>query len=116
MLAGFDHRIAELSGVGAERLEDADALAALIVSAASASGISPGGLPLVRRGPQGSCIALVCLDGHLVMHAAPARGGCLVDIVVRSPGSAARGLEVIARRLGANPASVAPPRQPPELG
>ncbi|HJP57536.1 MAG TPA: S-adenosylmethionine decarboxylase [Gemmatimonadales bacterium] len=116
MPAGFDHCLAELSGVAAERLDDVDALAALIVSAASASGISPGGLPLVRRGPQGSSVALVCLDGHLVMHAAPARGGCLVDIVVRSPGSAARGLDVIARRLGVQRGSAAALGQPPELG
>ena len=97
----FDHRFAELEGVDAARLGDADGLAAVIVAAASASGISAPALPVIQRGPQGHAVGLVCLDGHLVLHANPARGDCIVDIAVRIPASAERGLEVIVRRLGA---------------
>ena len=115
MVAAFDQQIAGIEGIDPARLDDAERLAAVIVAAASASGISPGTLPLIQRGPQGHTIGLVCLDGHLVVHSNPARGECLVDIVVRLPGSAARGLEVIARRLGvAGSAGFA--GQPPEFG
>ena len=100
MPAAFDHRIAEIEGVDPARLEDADALVAVVVAAASASGISAGSLPVVHRGPQGHAIGLVCLDGHLVLHTNPSRGDCLVDIVVRAPASAERGLQVILRRAG----------------
>ncbi len=114
MLSVFDHQIAGIEGIDPERLEDADRLAAVIVAAASASGISPGSLPMIQRGPQGHTVGLVCLDGHLLVHSNPTRGECLVDIVVRLPGSAARGLEVIARRLGV--ASVVLPGEPTEFG
>ena len=96
----FDHRFAEIDGVDAARLSDPDGLVAVIVAAASASGISALSLPVIQRGPQGHAIGLVCLDGHLVIHANPSRGDCIVDIAVRVPASAERGLEVIVRRLG----------------
>jgi S-adenosylmethionine/arginine decarboxylase-like enzyme len=97
----FDHRFAEIEGVEAARLSDPDGLAALVVAAASASGISAPRLPVIQLGPQGHAVGLVCLDGHLVLHANPSRGDCTVDIAVRIPASADRGLEVILRRLGA---------------
>jgi S-adenosylmethionine/arginine decarboxylase-like enzyme len=97
----FDHRFAEIEGVDPARLNDADGLAAVIVAAASASGISAPSLPVIQRGPRGHAVGLVCLDGHLVLHATPSRGGCVVDIAVRAPASAERGLDVIVRRLGA---------------
>jgi hypothetical protein len=56
-------------------------------------------------------VGLVCLDGHLVLHANPSRGDCIVDIAVRVPASADRGLEVILRRLGA----VLTPAHPPSI-
>ena len=115
MISVFDQQIAGIEGIEPARLDDAERLAATIVAAASASGISPGILPLIQRGPQGHTIGLVCLDGHLVVHSNPSRGECLVDIVVRLPGSAARGLEVIARRLGVGSSSGFA-GQPSELG
>jgi len=116
MTNAFDHEIAGIEGVDPARLEDAEGLAAVIVAAASASGISPGSLPVIQRGPQGHTVGLVCLDGHLVVHSNPARGECLVDVVVRRPGRAGRGVEVIARRLGAGSRSAALPGEPPQFG
>ena len=110
MSRAFDHRFAEIVGVDSARLNDADRLVAVVVAAASASGISAPSLPVIQRGPQGHAIGLVCLDGHLVIHANPARGDCIVDIAVRIPASAERGLEVIVRRLGA--AGLTPSRPP----
>jgi S-adenosylmethionine/arginine decarboxylase-like enzyme len=116
MPSAFDHRIAEIAGIPPGRLDDPDGLAAVLVAAASASGISPGSLPVIQRGPQGHTVGLVCLDGHLVLHANPGRGDCLVDIVVRTPGSAGRGLEVIARRLGVDGFSAAATGEPSHFG
>jgi S-adenosylmethionine/arginine decarboxylase-like enzyme len=102
--AAFDHCLTELDQIPAARLTDADALASLVVAAAGAIGISAGTPPVIQEGPLGLAVALLCLDGHIVLHTSPKSGGCLVDIVVRVPGSAARGLGVIARRLS-SPAS-----------
>jgi S-adenosylmethionine/arginine decarboxylase-like enzyme len=115
MVSTFDQQTAGIEGIDPARLEDADRLAAVIVAAASASGISPGSLPVIQRGPQGHTIGLVCLDGHLVVHSNPSRGECLVDIVVRLPGSALRGLEVIARRLGVATSVMFPGGEPPQF-
>ena len=46
-------------------------------------------------------IALLCREGHIVIHTAPAEGLCFVDVAARSPADARKGMEVIARRLGA---------------
>ena len=46
-------------------------------------------------------VALLCREGHIVIHTAPAEGLCFVDIAARSPADARKGMEVIARRLGA---------------
>jgi len=105
----FDHRFAEIEGVETARLDDPEGLVAIIVAAASASGISAPSLPVIQRGPQGHAVGLVCLDGHLVLHANPSRGDCVVDIAVRAPASAGRGLDVIVRRLGAAGLSAAHP-------
>ncbi len=99
MSGAFDHQVAELADVPAARLADPDGLAALVVAAASAIGIAAPGPPVVRRGPLGYSVAMLCLDGHIVLHASPHTGTCLVDIVVRTPASAAKGLDVITRRL-----------------
>ena len=99
---GVDHRVAELSGIVPGALADPSALSGMVVAAASAMGVSAGHPPLVRRGPHGSSVALVCLDGHVVLHTRPDAGHCFVDAAVRAPGQAGRAIDVIARRLGAS--------------
>jgi S-adenosylmethionine/arginine decarboxylase-like enzyme len=95
----FAHRLTELEGLPPGRLAEADAIAAVAVAAAGAIGIPPLGPPVVRAGPAGVVVALLCRDGHIVLHALPAEGRCLVDLVARAPADPGRGLDVIARRL-----------------
>jgi S-adenosylmethionine/arginine decarboxylase-like enzyme len=96
----FDHQLLELTSVPGARLADSDGLSAVVVAAAGAVGMPALGPPVVRDGPGGVVIAMLCREGHIVLHTAPAEGLCLVDIVARAPADARKGLEVIARRLG----------------
>jgi S-adenosylmethionine/arginine decarboxylase-like enzyme len=97
---GFSCRTAELVGVAPERLSDAGGLAALVIAAAGATGITTDGPPVVRGGLAGAAVGVVGVDGHILLHTSPAVGS-IVDIVVRLPRQADRALDVIARRLGA---------------
>ena len=45
-------------------------------------------------------MALLCREGHVMLHAVPGEGICLVDLAGRPGVQLQRGLEVIARRLG----------------
>jgi len=103
---GFDCRTAELTGLPPERLSEPGRLAALVIAAAGATGITTDGPPLVRGGLAGAAVGVVGVDGHILLHTSPALGTCIVDIVVRAPRQAGRALEVIARRLGANPSDI----------
>jgi hypothetical protein len=47
-------------------------------------------------------VGMLCQNGHVVIHALPEEGICLVDVVARHPADASRGSEVIARRFGAS--------------
>jgi len=96
----FSHALTELSGISAPTLADEHALAALVIAAAGAIGLTPHGPPTARSGPQGIAVALLGHGGHIVLHARPGSGACLVDVVTPNPTSPARALEVIARRLG----------------
>lgn len=102
MTTGFNCRTAELSGLPPERLSDAGRLAALVIAAAGATGITTDGPPIVRGGLAGAAVGVVGVDGHILLHTSPTLGTCIVDIVVRAPRQADRALEVIARRLGAS--------------
>jgi hypothetical protein len=97
-MSTFDHAHVELTAVPAARL-DGGALSALVVAAAGAIGMPPHGPPIVQQGIGTLAVGLICREGHIVLHAAPADGVCLVDIVTRPPAAAARGLDVIRRRL-----------------
>lgn len=101
MSTGFSCRTAELAGLPAERLSDAGRLAALVIAAAGATGITTDGPPIVRGGLAGAAVGVVGVDGHILLHTSPALGTCIVDIVVRAPRQADRALDVISRRLGA---------------
>lgn len=94
------HLLTELTGVRAPMLGDEQALAALTVAAGGALGLTPHGPPQARAGPRGIAVGLLGHGGHIVLHADPARGTCLVDIVSPTGVLPGRALEVIARRLG----------------
>lgn len=94
-----DHRC--LSGIPGARLTDQTGLSAVVIAAASAAGLPPHGPPVARAGPRGVVIGLLCHGGHVVLHTVPEAGLCLVDTVAPTAEGAARSLEVIARRLGA---------------
>ncbi len=99
MREAFDHQLTELAGLSPARLDDPETLSAVLVAAAGSMGISSSGPPIVRGGVLGHAAALVCVDGHIVLHTTPRSGRCFVAIVVRAPASAAKGLDVITRRL-----------------
>lgn len=96
----FNHQVVELTGLITPRLGDADGLSAMIVAASGAVGMFALGPPVVREGPRGIAIGMLCREGHIVLHTAPDEGICFVDIVARAPADVGRGIEVIIRRLG----------------
>jgi S-adenosylmethionine/arginine decarboxylase-like enzyme len=97
--AGFSHAAAELTGLISSLLSDADGLSAVVVSAAGAAGMPALGPPLGREWPRGLAIAMLCREGHSVLHALASEGVCFVDVLIRAPAEADRAMEVIARRL-----------------
>jgi S-adenosylmethionine/arginine decarboxylase-like enzyme len=100
MHSAFNHSLLELTSLPGARLGDAHGLSAMVVAAAGAVGMPTLGPPVVRDGPGGIVIAMLCREGHIVLHTAPAEGLCVVDIVARAPADVRKGVEVIARRLG----------------
>jgi S-adenosylmethionine/arginine decarboxylase-like enzyme len=95
----FNHQVLELAGLVSPRLSDVDGLAAMVVAASGAVGMFALGPPVVREGPRGIAVGMLCREGHIVLHTAPSEGICFVDIVARAPADVGRGIEVIARRL-----------------
>ena len=100
MQPAFNHRLLELTSLPGARLADAHGLSAMVVAAAGAVGMPTLWPPAVRDGPGGIVIALLCREGHIVLHTAPSEGLCVVDLVARAPADVGKGVEVIARRLG----------------
>jgi S-adenosylmethionine/arginine decarboxylase-like enzyme len=94
------HLLTELTGITSPTLADEQALAALAVAAGGALGLTAHGPPQVRSGPRGIAVGMLGHGGHIVLHADPGLGRCLVDIVTPTATPPARGLEVVARRLG----------------
>lgn len=97
----YHHRAACLSGVSPGRLRDGDGLAALLIAAAGSLGLNGYGPPVRRDGPREIVVAHLCRQGHIVIHAVPDDGLCLVDLLTPGAAPATRALEVIARRLAA---------------
>jgi S-adenosylmethionine/arginine decarboxylase-like enzyme len=97
----FNQSILELTDLVSARLADVDGLSSVVVAAAGAVGLTALGPPVVREGPRGISIGMLCQNGHVVLHTLPEEGICLVDVVAREPANALRGAEVIARRFGA---------------
>lgn len=102
MNSTFTQALLELTDLVSARLADVDGLSSVVVAAAGAVGMTSLGPPMVREGPRGVSVGLLCQNGHVVIHAIPGEGVCLVDVVAREPADAARGAEVIARRFGAS--------------
>ena len=100
MPPSFNHHLLELTSVPGARLADAHGLSAMVVAAAGAVGMPPLWPPVVRDGPGGIVIGMLCREGHIVLHTAPSEGLCVVDLVARAPADVGKGVEVIARRLG----------------
>lgn len=101
MTAAFAHSAVELTGLVSERLSDAGGLSAMVVAAAGAAGMPALGPPVVHPGPRATAVAMLCRDGHIVLHALGSEGICFVDVAARAPADPERAVEVIARRLGA---------------
>lgn len=99
MDAAFNYLLQELTAISGARLADAGGLSAIVVAAAGAVGMPALGPPVVRSAPDGVAVALLCRDGHIVLHAVPDEGLCFVAVVARAPADVGRGLEVIARGL-----------------
>jgi S-adenosylmethionine/arginine decarboxylase-like enzyme len=98
----FNQSTLELTDLVSARLTDVDGLSSVVVAAVGAVGLTALGPPVVRQGPQGISVGILCQNGHVVLHAIPEEGVCLVDVVAREPADASRGSEVIARRFGAS--------------
>ncbi len=97
----FQHVFADLGGIPANRLADAQELAGLLIAAANAAGLNPANPPVVKTGPKGVSAALVCHGGLVALHALPEAGLCFADVAGLGGALPQRGLEVIIKRLGA---------------
>jgi hypothetical protein len=53
----------------------------------------------VHQGSGTIVVAMLCREGHIVIHASAAEGLCFVDIAARSPADVGKGMDVIVRRL-----------------
>ncbi len=99
-MAHYALRTVELDGIAPQRLLDESQLAVAAVGAAGAMGMSAEGPPVTRSSPSEISVALLCREGHIVLHAVAAEGICLIDLAGRPGVQLERGLEVIVRRLG----------------
>lgn len=100
MAPSYNHQTLELTSLPGSLLADGAALSAVAVAAAGAVGMPALGPPSVKAGSGDMIVALLCREGHIVIHAAAMEGICFVEITARAPADVGRGMEVIARRLG----------------
>ena len=101
MAPAFNHLTLELPALTGGLLADSAALSSIVVAAAGAVGMPALGPPAVREGSGTLVVAMLCREGHIVIHASASEGLCFVDIAARAPADVSKGIEVIARRLGA---------------
>ncbi|MBA3497998.1 MAG: S-adenosylmethionine decarboxylase [Gemmatimonadales bacterium] len=95
----FNFHLHELTAISGARLADASGLSSVVVAAAGAVGMPPLGPPIVRGGPRGVVVVLLCRDGHIILHTLPDEGVCFVAVVARAPVDVDRGVQVISRGL-----------------
>lgn len=96
-----EHVFADLGGIAPGRLSDAQALGALTLAAANATGLHPAAPPVAQTGPNGVVVVLACHGGHVAIHGLPETGVCFADVLAIGKAQPQRGLEVIIRRLDA---------------
>jgi S-adenosylmethionine/arginine decarboxylase-like enzyme len=101
--SSHQHLTAEFLGVSGQQLRDVTMLGGLLIAAASAGGLSPMGVPVVRenRATGGVSAMLLFDDGHLVIHSSPTRQTLLFDLVAPASHDFRKALDVFARRLSA---------------
>ena len=98
----LQHRSADFRGVRSPLLHDGAALSGLLLSAASAAGLSSTESPILRQLPGGGLAAVLLLDlGHLTAHTMPQRDLIMLDILVAANRDPQRAVEVFVRKLGA---------------
>jgi S-adenosylmethionine/arginine decarboxylase-like enzyme len=96
------HLTAEFIGVPPEQLRDAALLAGVLIAAASATGFSLSGVPIVREHVDGGVSTIVLLErGHLAVHSLPERQTLLFDAVAPASHDFRKALDVLSRRLTA---------------
>lgn len=98
-MASYSQHISELTNLSGAKLAEEALLASVTIAAASAVGLIAYGTPTVKSGPRGTAVALLAHGGHLVLHAVPEEGRCLVDLVSPGPVDAKKALEILLRRL-----------------
>lgn len=97
------HRTADFRGVTSPILRDGAALSGLLLSAASAAGLSTAEAPTVRTLPRDGLAVLLLLDlGHVTVHTIPARDTLLLDLLVPAGRDPQKAVDVFTRKLGAN--------------
>ncbi len=101
MASSFNHQTLELAALPGGLLADTAALSAIVVAAAGAVGMPAHGPPTVQHGSGTTVIAMLCREGHIVIHVSAPEGLCFVDVAARAPADVGKGIEVIARRLEA---------------
>ncbi|HEY8256136.1 MAG TPA: S-adenosylmethionine decarboxylase [Gemmatimonadales bacterium] len=99
MHSAFNHQTTELAALPGGLLADGAALSAIVVAAAGAVGMPAHGPPGVHQGSGTLVVAMLCREGHIVVHTSASEGLCFVDIAARAPADVGKGMEVIVRRL-----------------
>ncbi len=96
------HLTADFHGVPSVQLMDQSLISGVMVSAASAAGLSATGPPVVLKHPDGGLSVILPLDGcHMSLHTNPERELALLDVLARSHHDPQRALDVLQRRLTA---------------
>ena len=97
------HRTADFRGVTSPLLRDGLALSGLLLSAASAAGLSTAQPPAVHELPRDGLAVVLILDlGHVIVHTIPSRELILVDLLVPAGRDPQKAVDVFTRKLGAN--------------
>lgn len=73
------HVLADISGVGAARLDDLDRLESSLVAAARAEGVSVEGVLRKKFHPMGVTVLLLLAESHVSLHTYPERGKAFFD-------------------------------------
>ena len=96
------HLLADLIGVPAALLGDADLLRGLLIAGASAAALKPSGIPTMpNSGGLDHSFVLIVAGGHIAAHTFPERELLLLDVLCDARHDPRRVLDVFARRLSA---------------